>query len=117
MKLSRHRAIRASSSTGKIPYNLVSSFVILRDYATLDDAYVDEEHKILVDIADTMFNVNLPAKYMYDQMLPEYKSVYDKYGSSYFDKVLRDTIALNSQISGNNVEDLIAEVNDLLKGY
>lgn len=109
----RRRAVRASAG-GKIPYDLVSSLVILRDWAEVNsDDYVSDEHRQLVDIADFLYNADLPA----DNLKPEAKAVYDKYGESYFNKVLRDVSAIDSQISHNNVNDLIDEFNDKVNAY
>lgn len=107
------RPVKAAAN-GKIPYDLVSSLVILRDWAELNsDDYVSDEHKQLVDIADFLYNADLPA----DNLKPEAKKVYDKYGESYFDKVLEDVSAIDSQISHNNVNDLIEEYNDKVNEY
>lgn len=114
MRLTRRRAIRAASNARKIPYNLVSSFVVLRDYANLDDNYVSEEHRLLTDIADSLYNVGGSAARGFTG---EYRELYDEYGKAYFDKVLDDIYALDSQISRDNVEDLVEEVNDLLSKY
>lgn len=111
----RRSYVKSSSTGRKIPYNLVSSFVILRDYADIDGAYINSEHKDLVDIADGMYNVGEST--MLSQMKPKYRDLYDAYGSAYFNKVLDDIAALDSQINRNNVDDLVAEVNDLLAPY
>ena len=114
MRLTRRRSIRAASNARKIPYNLVSSFVVLRDYANLDDNYVSEEHRLLTDIADSLYNVGGSAARGFTG---EYRELYDEYGKAYFDKVLDDIYALDSQISRDNVEDFVEEVNDLLSKY
>ena len=83
---------------------MVSTLVILRDYATIDsEDYINQEHKDLVDIADTLYNAGLKPK----DMLPKYQDLYNTYGKNYFDKVLKDCKALDSQINHNNVNDLI----------
>lgn len=102
------RPVKASTS-GKIPYDLVSMLLILRDWTDVEDGYINSEHKALVDIADTLYNVG---GNMANHLSPEYKVVYDKYGRDYFDQVLDDASAIDSQISRNNVGDLIAEYND-----
>ena len=101
------------SVTKKIPYDLVSSFVILRDYADVDDSYVNDEHKDLVDIADSIYNVGISVS----DMSKKYQDVYKKYGKAYFDKVLKDIRAIDSQISSSNINDLVAEVNDKLSAF
>lgn len=97
--------VKASSDSRKIPYDLVSALVILRDYADVSGSYVNDEHEKLVDIADTLYNVGIPA----DKLLPEFKAIYDLYGEDYFDRVLNDASAIDSQIHPNNVQDLIDE--------
>ena len=87
---------------------------MLRDYANLDDNYVSEEHRLLTDIADSLYHVGGSSVRGF---AGEYRELYDEYGKAFFDKVLDDIYALDSQISRDNVEDLVAEVNDLLKGY
>lgn len=106
MKIQRKRSNKIMASvSGKIPYELVSTLTVLRDYADVDDAYVSDEHKKLVDIADSIYNADIDPESMYD----EYKSLYKKYGKSYFDKVLKDIRAIDSQISSSNVRDLADE--------
>lgn len=107
-KRSGRKAIKATYS-GKIPYDLVSMLLILRDWADVEDGYINSEHKALVDIADTLYNVG---RNMVNQLSPEFKAVYDKYGKDYFDQVLDDASAIDSQINSRNVNDLIAEYND-----
>lgn len=107
-KDSNRRPIKAATS-GKIPYDLVSMLLILRDWADVEDGYINSEHKALVDIADTLYNVG---RNMVNQLSPEFKAVYDKYGESYFNQVLDDASAIDSQINSRNVNDLIAEYND-----
>lgn len=107
------KSVKASTS-GKIPYDLVSMLIILRDWISLDDeAYLNSEHKDLVDMADGMYNGSLTI----DDMRPEYRSTYDKYGADYFDKVLEDASALDSQVSSHNVNDLIADFNDRCEAF
>ena len=102
------KAVKASA-TGKIPYDLVSMLVILRDWASVEDGdYINDEHKKLVDIADTLYNVGISV----DEMKPEFQKVYKKYGEEFFDKVLDDVSALDTQVTSSNVNDLIADYND-----
>jgi hypothetical protein len=95
-------------NTNKIPYDLVSSFVILRDWVDVDNAYVDNEHKMLVDIADSLYNANISI----DDMQDKYKALYNKYGKDYFDMVIEDAQAIDSQLTHNNIDDFIADIND-----
>lgn len=93
---------------GEISYDLVSTLVILRDWVDIDNAYLNDEHKLLVDIADSLYNTHISP----DEMLPKYQKVYNKYGEEFFDKVIEDASAIDSQINRNNVNDLIADYED-----
>ena len=100
-----------ASSGGKIPYQLVSMAVNLRDYT--DPGYKNDEHEKLVDIADSLYNVGISPDSFYD----EYKQLYDRYGKEYFDKVLKDAQAIDSQLTDDDkVNELYAEYVDKLGG-
>jgi hypothetical protein len=100
-------------NTNRIPYDLVSSFVILRDWVDVDNAYVNNEHKMLVDIADSLYNAGISI----DEMQDKYKTLYNKYGEDYFDTVIEDAQAIDSQLTHNNIEDFIADMNDRLDNF
>ena len=102
-----------SAVDGKLPYDLVSMLVVLRDYVDTSSAYVSDEHNKLVDIADSMYNAGLNI----DEMRPEYKSVYEKYGRKFFDTVLKDASAIDSQLTRNNLNDLIADYEDRANAF
>lgn len=108
------RGIHESARGSKIPCDLVSAFVILRDYADVEDCYINEDHRLLVDIADAMYNVG---KNVVDSFDDEYMEIYNRYGKAYFNKVLADINALDSQVSRDNVNDLIADVNGRLSAF
>lgn len=102
------KSVKASTS-GNIPYDLVSMLVALRDYISIDDTdYINDEHRMLVDVADSLYNAGITVA----EMSPEYQAVYNKYGKDFFDLVLDDVAALDSQLTSNNVNDLIADYND-----
>lgn len=105
--------INESVNSHSIPYDLVSILVILRDYVDTDNAYVNNEHKLLVDIADSLYNTHISP----DEMLPKYQKVYNKYGKDYFDTVLDDVQALDTQVNSRNVNDLIDEYNDKAENF
>ena len=107
------KSVKAATD-GKIPYDLVSMLVALRDYVDTSSAYVSDEHGKLVDIADSLYNVG---RDVIEKMKPEFKKVYEKYGSDYFDKVLDDVSALDSQLTRNNVNDLIADYEDRANNF
>ena len=97
----------------KIPYTLVSMAAILRDYADMSNAYINIEHKRLVDIADSLYNVGITP----DDFKTEYKKLYDQYGKAYFDKVLDDMYALDGQLTSDaKVQELIDDYSDRLSG-
>lgn len=97
----------------KIPYTLVSMAAILRDYVDMSDAYKNTEHKRLVDIADSLYNVGMDS----DEFLPAYKELYSQYGKPYFDQVLDDMYALDSQLTSDaKVQELIEDYEDRLSG-
>ena len=111
IKASR-RVIKASKGN-KIPYELVSMLVILRDWADVSDAYINDEHKLLVDIADGLYNLpGFAYNSAVDSLQKDYKEIYEKYGKQYFNKVLKDASAIDSQVNRNNVQDLVDEYNE-----
>lgn len=104
-----------ASTSNQIPYDMVSTLVILRDYANVEDEdYINNEHKLLVDIADTLYNVG---RGMVTNLSGEYKNLYEMYGEDYFDKVLDDVTAIDSQMSDQNLNDLIEDYNNRIAAY
>lgn len=98
-----------------IPYQLVSMAAILRDYT--DPKYISDEHYKLTSVADYFYNACF-GDYDNDakNLLPEYKAVYDKYGASYFEKVLDDMYALDEQVSDSRKEkELLDDYNDRIR--
>ena len=89
-----------------IPYQLVSTAAILRDWLSEEDqVYKSEEQRLLAGVADYLYNVGGSP----DELLPEYKAVYDQYGPEYFAKVLDDMQALDSQLTNSDAAmDLFA---------
>ena len=96
----------------KFKYQVVSMAVILRDIT--EPKYINEEHKSLVDIADFFYNANLGPEYL----KPEAKELYDKYGKEFFDKVLEDAIAIDSQLTctGTHEQELMLDYSDYVNG-
>ena len=96
----------------KFNYQVVSMAVILRDI--IDPKYINQEHKDLVDIADCMYNNNLGREYL----KPEYQELYDKYGYAYWQNVLHDASAIDSQLtgSGTHEQELILDYSDFISG-
>lgn len=100
-----------------IPYTLVSMAAILRDHD--DPNYLNDEHYNLTSIADYLYNSADGAfsDHPEDNLLPEFKVLFDKYGKAYFDKVLDDMYALDSQLTSDaKVQELIDDYNDRLSG-
>lgn len=80
------------------PYQLVSMAAILRDWVEEEDLqYKNIEHEYLTGIADYLYNVGGSP----EELLPEYKKVYDKYGPDYFAKVIKDMEALDGQLTND----------------
>ena len=104
----RKKYIKSSRDIRKIPYDLVSELVILRDYVDTSEAYLNEEHKLLVDLADGLYN-NGWIDEIVSKMKSTYPEIFDKYGDDYFELILEDCSAIDSQIRPNNVQDLIDE--------
>lgn len=92
------------SVSSEIPYDLVSMLVVIRDFRDTDSAYVSDEHKKLVDIADAIYN---NGSGIINYMDDDYKALYNKYGKKYFDLVIDDAEALDSQVSPSNINDLL----------
>lgn len=92
-----------------IKYQLVSMGAILRDWRK--PQYISGEHEMLVDIADFLYNANLSADYL----KPEYKVLYDKYSQDFWDKVLKDMGAIDSQLDHYNIGDLVEEYQEMLE--
>ena len=76
-----------------IDYTWVSMGAILRDYIRV--MYKNKEHQMLCDIADSIYGPNIDPK----DFKPEYKELYDQYGEAYFDKVIDDMAAIDSQVT------------------
>lgn len=115
VKASKHMKLgrKIMASTGKnIPYDLVSMAAILRDWADMPrDAYASDEHKLLADIADTLYNVGKESAKTFQK---KYAELYKQYGEAYFDQVLDDMAALDSQVSSKNIEELVEDYEDRL---
>ena len=99
-----------SQLRSKYPYQIVSMAAILRDHMDLvDKAYKDATHKKLTDIADSLYNVGLDPT----DMFPEYSQLYARMGKEYFDKVLDDMYAIDSQLtSDDKVQELVDDYYD-----
>lgn len=89
-------------------YTAVSMGAILRDY--IEPKYLNDKHKMLCDIADCLYNTGLGTEYL----SPEYKKLYDEYGKEFWEFVLKDMGAIDSQLEHWNVKDLVADYNDML---
>ena len=102
------------SVSSEIPYDLVSMLVIIRDFRDTDNAYVSDEHKKLVDIADAIYN---NGSGIINYMDDSYKALYNKYGKKYFDLVLKDAEALDSQVSPSNINDLLDDYSERANSF
>lgn len=95
------------ASVSSVPYQLVSMAAIIRDFD--EPEYKSEGHRLLTDIADTLYNVGIGP----DDMKKMYKVLYYQYGKEYWDKVLEDMSAIDSQLTSQaKEEELLADYND-----
>lgn len=92
--------------------NMVSEGAILRDWGSVE--YLNEEHKRLVDIADTLYNANIPVENWNDNPEYNYKALYKRYGKEYFDRVIKDMVALDSQVDSTSKAQELAEEYEYL---
>ena len=112
VRASRNGRKIMASADRKIPYDLVSMAAILRDWADMSrDAYASDEHKLLADIADTLYNVGKESAKTFQK---KYAELYKQYGEAYFDQVLDDMSALDSQVSSKNIEELVEDYENRL---
>ena len=79
-----------------IDYTWVSMGAMLRDF--IEVRYANKEHQMLCDIADSLYNVGVDI----DSFKDEYKKLYEKYGDAYFDKVIADMEAIDSQVTSTS---------------
>lgn len=93
----------------KLPYNAVSVATMLRDFTEVD--YIDDEHKRLCDIADSLYNLPIPVDKWEDNPEFNYKALYYEYGEEYWQKVLQDMSAIDSQLDPYNRYDLEDDYN------
>lgn len=91
-----------------IDYEKVSMAVILRDITT--PKYINKKHEMLVDIADTLYNADISPEYL----KPEYKQLYEEQGAEFWDKVMQDISAIDSQLQGHENE-LVEDYNTIIK--
>lgn len=90
-------------------YTAVSMGAILRDY--IEPKYLNDKHEDLCDIADCLYN---NGQSMVEHLKPEYKKLYDEYGKEFWEFVLKDMGAIDSQLEHWNVKDLVADYNEML---
>lgn len=103
----------------KIPYQLVSMAAMLRDFFALNsDDYLNKEHQMLTDIADYLYNSADGAfsDHPEDNLLPEFKVIFDNYGADYFKQVTDDMYAIDSQVTSTaKADELYEDYQDRLK--
>lgn len=93
----------------KLPYQAVSVATMLRDFTEVD--YINGEHKRLCDIADSLYNLPIPVDKWEDNPEFNYKALYYEYGEEYWQKVLQDMSAIDSQLDPYNRYDLEDDYN------
>lgn len=93
----------------KYPYQAVSVATMLRDFSEVE--YISDEHRRLCDCADCLYHVNIPRKDWEDNPDYNYKALYDEYGEEFWQKVLQDMSAIDSQLDPYNRYDLEDDYN------
>jgi hypothetical protein len=85
---------------------------VLRDYVDVknDVGFKDQAHEMLVDIADTLNSTNVKVA----DMLPEYQTAYNAQTPEFWELVLKDIDALNTQVDSHNVHDLLDDYKYML---
>lgn len=96
-----------------ISYQLVSEGAILRDY--IEPEYINDEHKRLVDIADSLYNLNIPVEEWGDNPEYDYKKLYREYGDEFWKLVIKDMGAIDSQMSDYHRDELIEDYKERSK--
>ena len=91
-----------------ISYQAVAEAVILRD--TTEPEYINQEHKMLVDIADAFYNADLEEQHL----KPEYKKLFNEYSKDFWEKVFTDIQAIESQLDGHENE-LIEDYKEMIR--
>lgn len=84
-------------------YEAVAEATMLRD--STDPEYMSDKHKMLCDIADTLYNADIGPEYL----KPEYKELYDEMGKDYWKKVMEDMSAIDSQLTSPSKEKELQE--------
>lgn len=79
-----YNTLTGGQKSNQVDPEMVAMSTMLRDHTDMDGRYVNDEHKMLADIADTLYNANISP----ERLLPEYKALYDKYGPEYFNNIL-----------------------------
>lgn len=94
-------------------YQLISIPVVLRDYVDVkaDVEYKSLEHEMLVDIADSLYNVGIPVEAMQEK----YQKAYATQTPEFWASVLKDVKSLSYEVSSHDVHDLLDEYKALLK--
>ena len=97
---------------GKVT-KLVAMSAMLRDYADAgkDYEYVSNRHKMMADIADTLYNANIGAEYL----KPEYKKIYDEFGKDFWNGVTKEMGRIDDSV-GRSLNRAGAE-SKLLANY
>lgn len=93
----------------RLPYQAVSVATMLRDYTEVD--YINDEHKRLCDLADTIYHTGMTPERNPEMFRPEYKELYDRYGKEFFDTVYKDMKAIDTQLDSHNADDLEDDYN------
>lgn len=92
-----------------LPYQAVSVATMLRDY--IEVGYINDEHKRLCDLADTIYHTGMTPERNPEMFRPEYKGLYNRYGKEFFATAYKDMKAIDSQLDAYNADDLEDDYN------
>ena len=97
----------------KINYTLVSMAAMLRDYG--DPVYINETHEKLTNLADGLYHAGFTIEEYAQFLKDEYKPIFNEYGKDYFEKVIEDMAAIDTQLTHSNLDEFITDYNDRCK--
>lgn len=92
-----------------LPYQAVSVATMLRDFTEVE--YINDEHKMLCDCADTVYNAGISRENWNDNPDYDYKGLYDRYGKEFWQMVFKDMGAIDTQLDSYNADDLEDDYN------
>ena len=101
------RGASAGSGAGTLPgvakantMKVTAMAAMLRDVADAgkDYDYVNKEHQMMADVADTLYNANIGP----ENFKPEYKAIYDKYGKAFWSDTIKEMGRIDDVLANDN---------------